>query len=196
MSSNFPAQVLLVRHGEKLGDPSSDDGISSDLSVRGASRAAAIPSLFCSTQTLSCSLSQGSSSFSGQFSSSGTGTAPRFPTPNFIFATQKSHHSNRPVETITPLATALNLKINDKHSDDEYGDVANDILQHPKYAGQVVLVCWHHGKLQDLAQSLGVKNAQKWPGTVFDRVWQITYPNGVASLVDAPQMLLYGDSSE
>lgn len=41
----------------------------------------------------------------------------RFPTPDFLFATEQSENSNRPVETITPLAQALNLKINHDFKD-------------------------------------------------------------------------------
>jgi hypothetical protein len=58
----------------------------------------------------------------------------------------------------------------------------------------IVLICWHHGKIPDLAKALGVFNPPKWDGKVFDRVWQITYTKGKASLADLPQMLLYGDS--
>jgi len=58
------------------------------------------------------------------------------------------------------------------------------------------LICWHHGKIPDLAKALGVKRPPKWDGKVFDRVWQITYPKGKASLEDLPQMLLYGDSKK
>jgi hypothetical protein len=64
-----------------------------------------------------------------------------------LFAAQASKNSNRPVETITPLSAALNLTCNDNHADGDYTKVASDILTNSKYAGQVVLVCWHHGNI-------------------------------------------------
>ena len=44
--SSGPQTIHLVRHGEKLGDASSDKDGGPDLSVRGSARAAALPSLF------------------------------------------------------------------------------------------------------------------------------------------------------
>ena len=46
MSSNFPSLVIIIRHGEKAGDPSNDAKGGPDLSIRGSARAAALPSLF------------------------------------------------------------------------------------------------------------------------------------------------------
>jgi hypothetical protein len=189
---------MIVRHGEKLGDSSNDKDGGPNLSMRGAARAAALPQLFApATTPYGCALSIGNNqSFTGTYQAVQiTGAAPRFSTPGFIFATKASNSSNRPVETITPLSAALNLTYNDKHSDSDYAKVASDILTHSPYAGQVVLVCWHHGNISALATALGVSNPPKWAGSVFDRVWSITFSNGTASLADGAQMLLYGDSS-
>jgi hypothetical protein len=193
-----PSLVLIIRHGEKLGDPSTDQSGGPDLSIRGSSRAAALPSLFVpATSEFACVLTAADGSgFTCESSQIGqTGNPPRFTTPDFLFATTASKNSNRPVETITPLAAALQLDIDDKHSNSDYARVASDILTNAKYAGLTVLVCWHHGNIPNLAQQLGIASPPSWPGTVFDRVWQITFPNGAASLQNSPQMLLYGDSS-
>jgi hypothetical protein len=166
--------------------------------MRGSARAAALPQLFApAAAPYGCALNIGKNqSFTGVYEAVPlTGSAPRFFTPAFIFATKASNSSNRPVETITPLSAALNLTYDDKHSDSDYAKVASDILTHSQYAGQVVLVCWHHGNIPNLAAALGVSNPPKWSGSVFDRVWSITFSNGTASLADGAQMLLYGDSS-
>jgi hypothetical protein len=197
-SKSGPSLVMIVRHGEKLGDTSSDKDGGPNLSMRGSARAAALPQVFAAAQTpYGCALSIGKSqSFTGGYVAAQIqGTAPRFPTPAFLFATQASKSSNRPVETITPLSAALNLTYDDKHADADYAKVASDILTNSKYAGAVVLVCWHHGNIPNLATALGVANPLPWPGTLFDRVWAISYSNGTASLADDAQMLLYGDSS-
>jgi hypothetical protein len=171
--SNVPATVLIIRHGEKPGDPATDNaGDSVDLSTRGYERAAALSVYVPAT----------------------------FGKPDFLFATQASKHSNRPVETITPLAKALGLPIDHKHADDDYAKVAEDVLTHHKYSGKLVLICWHHGKIPELTAALGgVPPIAHWPGTVFDRVWRIDYPAGGATtglpVQNIPQQLLYGDSA-
>jgi|SRR5215472_4114289 len=202
MPNTFPANVLIIRHGEKLGDPSKNGNGngngSPNLSIQGSARAAAIPSLFVPAKpALDCSMMQNATSFSLLYCSVQlSGDPPRFPTPDFIFATDRSKNSNRPIETITPLAAALNLHYDSKHADDDYAKVASDILTDPKYAGKTVLICWHHGKIPQLAQALGVSNPPDWKGHVFDRVWHITYPSGKAALKDLPQQLLFGDSKD
>ena len=116
MSANTgPTQVLIIRHGEKVGDPKKDDDGGRHLSVRGSARAAALPSLFIAAlPQLSCALHHRAGEFIGSYRQIPLkGSASRFPTPNFIFATARSKHSKRPLETVTPLAVALNLPIND-----------------------------------------------------------------------------------
>ena len=108
------------------------------------------------------------------------GTAARFPTPNFIFATARSKHSKRPIETVTPLAMALNLPINDRFvdKDKDIKKMAAAILNECAFAGKIVLICWHHGTIPDDAKALGLSKPPKWEGKVFGRVWQISYPKG------------------
>ena len=201
MSTNpGPSQIFIIRHGEKLGDPKKDDDGGRHLSVPGSARAADLPSLFFPPAgQFSCGLRLKNEEFHGHYHHVPIKSKPaRFATPNFIFATARSKHSKRPVETVTPLATALDLPINDGFDDNdaEIKKMANAILTEHAFAGKIVLVCWHHGKIPDLAKALGVKRPPKWDGKVFDRVWQITYPKGKASLEDLPQMLLYGDSKK
>jgi len=197
-SKSGPSQVTIIRHGEKPGDASSDKDGGPNLSVRGSARAAALPQLFAPAQSphgCALSIGKGQSFTGGYVALQIKGTAPRFSTPDFLFATQASKSSDRPVETITPLSAALNLTYDDKHADGDYAKVANDILTNSKYAGKLVLVCWHHGNIPNLATALGVTNPPAWPGTVFDRVWVISYSEGKASLANDAQMLLYGDSA-
>jgi hypothetical protein len=123
------------------------------------------------------------------------GVRPDLPTPQFIFATHLSKHSNRPVETVTPLATALHLTIDNTILNDDYAALAS-ILLSGKYAGKVVLVSWHHGNIPQLATTLGTQPPYtSWPDTQFDRIWHIDYKDGKATLRDLPQHLLPGDSN-
>jgi hypothetical protein len=166
-SAQPPATVLLIRHAEKLTDGRMD------LSPVGFERAKVIPTLF-----------------------GGTGAAAphNLPRPDFLFATHVSKHSNRPVETITPLSEAMKMPISSEFADDDYASLAKLLLS-GKYAGKVVLVAWHHGTLPQFAEALGATAPYKpWPETQFDRVWRIDYRDGKAVLTDLPQGLLAGDS--
>lgn len=193
-----PALVLIIRHGEKLGDPTNDGDGCPHLSVRGSARAAALPSLFQKPGTaLSCTWAGNGQQITGTYAASNENGNPTYPIPTVLFATQPSKNSTRPLETITPLSVALGLAINSNHADNDFAKVASDILTKPAYNGQTVLICWHHGKIPDLATALGAqKIPAKWPGTTFDRVWQIRFTDGTTGDVqDSPQSLLYGDSN-
>jgi hypothetical protein len=70
-----PATILLIRRAEKLTDGRLD------LSPTGFERARLLPTVF-----------------------SPAGTRPDLPTPQVLFATHTSEHTNRPVQTVSPLA--------------------------------------------------------------------------------------------
>ena len=197
-ADNQPAQVLIIRHGEKVGDPKKDDDGGRHLSISGSARAAGLPALFVPIlPQLACALHHHEAEFAGNYREIPLkGKASRFPTPNYIFATARSKHSKRPIETVTPMAMALKLALNDGFADTDasIAKMTNAILN--DFAGKIILVCWHHGKIPDIAKALGIAKPPKWDGKVFDRVWQITWPKGKATLVDLPQMLLYGDSDK
>jgi phosphohistidine phosphatase SixA len=120
-----------------------------------------------------------------------------FPKPDFLIATKPSKSSDRPAETITPLAKALHEEIEAPFKDDEFEQLAHAVLTDRKYAGKTVLIAWHHGTIPKLAKALGVKDApDKWNPTVFDRVWEITYDHKAATWKDLPQHALPGDSEK
>jgi hypothetical protein len=111
-----------------------------------------------------------------------------------LFAAAPSKHSNRPIETITPLSQALKLRINTSYEDRETTPVANEILS-GKYAGKVVLISWHHGEIPHLAKALGADDAPKrWDDTVFDQVWMLEWVDGKPQFSTIPERLLPGDS--
>lgn len=118
----------------------------------------------------------------------------RLPKPDVIIATRATKGSDRPMETVEPLARALNLQIDNRFRDDDYAILASTLLTDARYEGKTVLVCWHHGKIDNLAKALGVKHAPRWPETQFDHVWVIDFKkSGRAVLDDVPQRLLDGD---
>jgi hypothetical protein len=200
---NGPSEVMIIRHGEKLGDPAEDSASGGrHLSVRGSARAAALPSLFLpqGPSTPECKLALGQSAFSAAYEEKTIPSpAPRFSTPDFIFATAASHHSDRPIETVTPTAAALGLDIDDSYSNssDDIARLANDILTKSDYAGKVVLICWHHGTIDALATALQGTGAQKWHGSVFDRLWLMDYAgSSTPAIQQFGQELLFTDERD
>ncbi len=163
-----PATILLIRHAEKLTDGRID------LSPVGFERAKGIPELF---------------------GGAGAAAPHNLPRPDFLFATHLSKKSNRPVETITPLSEALGLPISAEIEDDDFATLAKELLS-GKYAGKVVLVAWHHGKLPEFARRRWGRRRRTIRGRMrqFDRVWRIDYRDGKATLTDLPQGLMPGDS--
>jgi hypothetical protein len=179
--ATYPRCVLILRHAEKP-----KGGNDPHLTSRGAARAAALPSLFVIPPAFP------------------TKPAP-FPTPDFLFATKESKNSNRPVETVTPLAKALgDMHIQAKHTKDDFPAVLDAIFGEAKYARKTVLICWRHGRIPKLTRAVvaRAKNADKltaqvptkWDNDVYDRVWQVSFDeSGQAAFADLPQRLLFDD---
>lgn len=173
------ANVLLVRHAEK---PESGTGLAPAGQARAQAYVAYFQSYAIGTDTLKL---------------------------DYLFATADSHDSHRPRLTITPLAQALGLTIDDKHADKDYGKVADDLLTHGKYDGSNVLVCWHHGEILELAAALGASASTlppssswptKWPDEVFGWVLQLCY-DADGRLIPAQtlclsQRLMYDDCGQ
>jgi len=89
----------------------------------------------------------------------------------YLFATAVSAHSHRSIETLTPLAQKLGLPIFQDYADDDYARLAQQLETDPKYAGKTVVICWHHGKIPELAQALHVPPpVTPWPSQTFDRL--------------------------
>jgi hypothetical protein len=205
--ADLPLTIYIVRHGEKLGNPATDTDSSREISIRGSARAAALPSLFPRATTppteLSCGLAAEASGFDGTYHQHPLTLTPPlqrlFSTPDYLFAAAPGGNSNRPIETISPLSGALGLPINPgltkPFADKEYAKLAGYLLSSPTFAGKVILICWHHGTIPQLATALRAQvPVSKWNPTVFDRVWEIKYDTNPPGFHDFPQQLLYGDA--
>jgi hypothetical protein len=164
-----PAQVLIIRHGEKRPERSAVS-----LSLKGQERAMALVPFL--TQTLGL-LSHG--------------------LPVALFATKIAPNdpSHCTLDTLTPLSYYLKLPIQAHYVNKDYPWLAQEIMTDPAYEDMSVLICWDHRYIPKLAVALGVHpEPPKWPEKVFDRILVITFKGGKASLVNLPQRLLFGDS--
>jgi hypothetical protein len=146
--------VLVIRHAEKP-----DAG--PDLSPAGVARALAYVDYF---QRLTVD-----------------GAAAR---PDAIFAAARSKASNRPYDTVAPVAQALGLTVGDEFKNDRYAELVRALRK--KSRGRVILICWHHGEIPALLEALGADPRAllpdgKWPGSEFGWVIALTFDGNGAS---------------
>jgi hypothetical protein len=104
-----------------------------------------------------------------------------FGKPDYIIATAHSKHSNRPRETVAPLANALGLQVQHDFENEDFEDLADEIFSNPDYKGKTLLVCWHHGKLPAIAALLGAPQGSypdPWPEDAYNIILDLHYdPN-------------------
>ena len=159
-----PAQVILMRHGEKPDDPNAVH-----LSKAGEKRAKKLVPFLTSDPEL---------------------TAHGLPVALYATKTTKSGHGQRTQETIAPLAKELHLPIESEYHSEEYQKLAQSILSNPKLQGKTVLICWTHEFIPQLTAALGVHpQPPKWKEEVYDRIYLISYHQGQASLKELRQTL-------
>jgi hypothetical protein len=178
LKGTLPALVIIIRHAEKPGetktDVISDEALTDpNLAPAGYFRAGAYAAYFDPTRN-----------------------GGLFPAIDHIFATKATQHSNRPVLTVTPLAETLRKKIHDEFDNKPDGIAAlGKELLGGSYAGQTVLVCWHHGTMPAVAAALGYPSAPHIPPMSFDVVWRLAYTKGspAPTFTSAWQTLMYGD---
>jgi len=167
----LPAQVLIIRHGNKLTVNPGEH-----LSLLGRERAAALTPYLMETKEL---LTYGS------------------PVAIYAKGVSTGDPSLRPIETVSELAEKLKLPLIKNYTVETFQKMVEEIKNNPTYSGKMVLICWDHYHIPGIAEAFGVTNAPKqWSNEVFDRVWMINFnKEGVESFQNLPQRLMYGDSS-
>jgi hypothetical protein len=174
---------MLIRHAEKpLGD-GPPLGVTVDgtqdpesLTPRGWQRAGALVGLFAP----------------GSSGRPGSG----LPTPTHLFASQVGPRSSseRPRETLQPLAERLGLAVDARFRKE---DLAG-LVQAVEAVDGIVLVAWEHHLIPSIATML-VGDAstvpQVWPDDRYDVVWVLedAGPGGGRGLRQVPQVVLAGD---
>jgi hypothetical protein len=175
-------KIMLLRHAEK---PAKDDapyGVTrkgerskESLEVRGWQRAGALANLFVPAN--------------GHFDNSA------LVTPQFLYASKplRRKGSRRPIETITPLAEKLSLKVNTNFQRSQLVSMVEDAFSR----NGVVLICWQREYIPDIAALiLGGKNIapSEWPENRFDVIWVFDLQrSSTYKFRQVPQELLAGD---
>jgi hypothetical protein len=178
-------KIMIIRHAEKPKTSGDQFGVTIDgdhdvesLTIQGWHRAGALACLFAPSR--------------GPLQDS------RLATPQFLFASHSKSDggSNRPLETIIPLASKLALtpRTHKKTSTDK---VAADAMS----CGGVALISWQHEVIHLIANVI-VGNTttvpQEWPPDRFDVVWvfDLDKSSNSYSFSQVPQRLLAGDSPD
>lgn len=78
-----------------------------------------------------------------------------FATPDFLIAARTSLRSRRPVETLEPLAAALQLEVRAKFDDADHDGLITALRDKKRYRGKLGVVCWRHSELPGLLAALG-----------------------------------------
>jgi phosphohistidine phosphatase SixA len=104
-----------------------------------------------------------------------------FGRPDFIFATAFSQHSQRPYETVQPLSEATGRPIDATIKNADFQVLAQALFGDAQYAGKLVVLCWHHGTMPDLAAALNAPQGtypETWDAGVFDLILKLDYQPG------------------
>jgi len=116
----------------------------------------------------------------------------KFGRPDFIFATSRSEHSDRPRQTVTPLSEAISVEIDTTFSDQDYGALAATLLGERKFRSKLIVVCWHHGNIPNLLNALKAVDGQypdPWNRGVFNLIVELIFnsdPVPVAKQITEP----------
>lgn len=175
------AKIMVIRHAEK--PTSENNGVtfegkreSESLTVRGWQRAGALVSFFAPANN----------SFNH----------PALAQPQHLFASRakKRNGSRRSVETLTPLAAKLALRINSNFSRDD----SEHMLDEAFMCEGVVLICWQQEYIPRIANYImgnDTETPQDWPDDRFDMVWvfQRLPDSDRYAFQQVPQNLLMGD---
>ena len=176
-------KIMVIRHAEKPPSDPPPHGVTLEgerekesLTVRGWQRAGALASFFAPANR----------SFRD----------PSLAEPQFLYASKPTRRngSRRPIETITPLAEKLAIRINSHFPKLE----AEAMLDEAFLCNGVVLVCWQHEYIPNIANYiLGSETIapQDWPDDRFDMVWVFDQDpaTGRYDFRQVPQSLLMGD---
>ena len=107
-----------------------------------------------------------------------------FAKPDYIIATARSKHSDRPFETVEPLARGVGVTVQHDIRDKDFEDLIDEIFSDEAYRGKTVVISWHHGTLPAIAALLGAPAGSypdPWPDDTYNVILDFRYdPNSGA----------------
>jgi hypothetical protein len=192
-----PAQIYIIRHGEKPADPPTPTAAPSppfgidingnqsihSLLPRGWQRSGALAVLFApAIGPLQAGLRTPITLFS-----------PDYGKPD-------KTQGHRTYETIQGLSGRLSVPIDSPFAEGQEAALADAVVT--DYSG-VVLICWEHQHIPAIAAALptvsGTQMPDAWPGNRFDLIWSFSLDTGASSTAyvfsQIPQQVLAGDAA-
>jgi hypothetical protein len=180
---NRATKILVMRHAEKPAKDGPPHGVTLEgernkesLQPRGWQRAGALANLFAPTNG---KVQNGS-----------------LAKPHFLYASKplRRKGSRRPMETITPLAEKLAIRINLNYERSDVAGVMDEVLS----CSGVVLMCWQREYIPQIASYvLGTEKGVPplWPEDRFDVIWvfDLDPRSNSYKFRQIPQRLLMGD---
>jgi hypothetical protein len=189
-AAGAPAQIYLIRHGEKPENGSAGSGFGVDIDgsqdahallTRGWQRAGALAVLFAPAV--------------GPLRA-GVQTPTALYAPDYGGPVASQGH--RPYQTIEGLSDLLGVPINTDFTENQESALANAVVGE---STAVVLVCWEHHRIPAIAAALPTSPGTQiptWPDDRFDMIWSFTRRPGVSpagyAFSQIPQLVLAGDS--
>lgn len=151
-----PSRIMIIRHAEKPPDPpnktgpwdvqaNGQSGGGKSLIVPGWQRAGALNAFFAPFKSKP--------------------SAPKIKTPGYIYAANPKGETNRPWETVTPLAAWLGYKQGTQQFNVSYdvGGGEKKLVKSVLALSGVVLICWEHDNImphimQAIDKEVPIKN--------------------------------------
>lgn len=193
MSSSPPSKIMLIRHAEKPHkNPdkgprdvllNGQSGSGQSLIVQGWQRAGALNAFFAPYATNPAN--------------------PAIAKPDYIYAASPDNESNRPSETVTPLAAWLGYAQNTPQFNTSFtiGGGESQMVQSVLGLSGNVLICWEHDNIMPnimnaINASVPIANyasiPNPWPD-VFYLVWVLDLNGNSYSWSSQNQNLIAGD---
>lgn len=173
----LPAQVIIIRHGEK--------NAFGQLTPKGQTRVEALASYL--------TIIDGSTTNPPLFN-----VGP----PSVLFAARPVQFSDdntvRCIQSLIPTALKLQLPVHSPYGPHQETQIAQLVLNDPRYNGKSVLICWHHTFIADLIRAFGYIPFSGIVPTYpvrYDLVWLLPFPvpSPTPTIQPILQELLFGD---
>ncbi len=189
-----PSKIMIIRHAEKPPNPpnktgpwdvlvNGQSGGGESLIVPGWQRAGALNAFFAPYQS--------------------TPSNSEIATPNYIYAANPSGETQRPWETVTPLAAWLNYSQGSPQFNVSYsvGGGEQDLVTSVLALSGVVLICWEHDNIMPnimnaIKSAVPITNYSSIPNPfpdVFYMVWVLDLVGSSYTWTYVNQNLMAGD---
>lgn len=115
-----------------------------------------------------------------------------FGVPDYLFAAAQSRRSVRSIETLQPLATATGKPLRYDVEDDDFEDLVAELASQPQYRQALVVIAWHHKKIDNIAALLGAADGtypDPWAENLYDVIVDLDYSKGtppIAKIIKQP----------